>query len=177
MDFLNSSGLKPEVVAGYGYVNPLDKNPSHIILTGVPLNVDYSLAQPETQRVIEREFGWLQVCKCPVLGICYGHQILAHIFGGRVASLRWTVEEARFPLGWKADPESGIFSDIEYLEVFVEHKDYVLEAPPGFRVLCQIDQIPYIMFHPGKDIYGVQFVPERSDDRSKELLMRFIGSG
>jgi GMP synthase (glutamine-hydrolysing) len=176
-DYLHARGLEPEVVDGYGDRNPLDSYPSHILLSGVPLNVDYSLAQPGTQDLVQRAFGWLQVSPCPVLGICYGHQILAQLFGGRVAALKWTVKEPRFPLDWQADPESGIFAQVEHLRVFVEHRDYVAKIPPGFRSLCRVGEVPYIMFNPDREMYGVQFVPEQSDERTKALLARFVRSG
>lgn len=123
---------------------------------------------------MDRAFGWLRVCRSPVLGICYGCQILAHIFGGEVSSLPEMVKDERFPLAWPADNESGIFSGVESLTVFAEHKDYVSEIPEEFTILCQIDEAPYIMYHREKAMYGVQFVPEQSDQRSKKVLKRFV---
>jgi hypothetical protein len=43
VDFMHSLDIEPEVVEGYEHVNPLDGNPSHIILTGVPADAHYSL--------------------------------------------------------------------------------------------------------------------------------------
>ena len=137
VDFMHSLDIEPEVVEGYEHVNPLDGNPSHIILTGVPADAHYSLAEADTQKEVTKAFGWLRDCKCPVLGICYGHQILAYIFGGEVSSLKTMVKDESFPLAWKADSDNGIFSKIESLEVFAEHHDYVSEVPHGFTVLCQ----------------------------------------
>lgn len=175
VDFTNSLGIEPEIIEGYENVNPLGRRPTCIILSGVPISANYSLAKIDTQRDVNRVFGWLRESKCPVLGICYGHQILAQIFGGKVSSLKRVVKQERFPLKWKADIKSGIFSDVENLEVFAEHIDFVSEIPQGFTVLCEIDEIPYIIYHPEREMYGVQFVPERSDERSRELLKRFIG--
>jgi GMP synthase (glutamine-hydrolysing) len=177
VDLLALSSIEPEVIEGYDEVKPLDKSPSHIILTGVPMSADYSLAETDTQRVVDRAFGWLGECKCPVLGICYGHQILAHIFGGEVSSLEVMVEDERYPLVWEADEKSGIFSEVEKLEVFAEHKEYVSAVPEGFKVLCQIDEVPYIIYHREREMYGVQFVPEQSDEKTKELLKGFVGRG
>jgi GMP synthase (glutamine-hydrolysing) len=140
----------------------------------VPISADYSLSEPETQGIVNRRFGWLRDCQCPVLGICYGHQILAQIFGGAVSSLNAMVRAERLSLTWKRDIKSGIFSDADNLEVFAEHKDFVSETPPGFATLCQRDEIPYIMYDRDRKMYGVQFVPEQSDERSKSLLRRFV---
>jgi GMP synthase (glutamine-hydrolysing) len=135
------------------------------------MNVSYSLAEAETQRIIDRAFGWLRDCGRPVLGICFGHQILAHVFGGRVSTLEEPVLDARYPL--VLSREGGIFSGFEELRVFAEHRDYVSAVPRGFTVLSRKNGVPYIMHDPERQMYGVQFVPEQSDDRSKEILRRF----
>ena len=140
----------------------------------MPIGANYSLAEIDTKRVVNNAFGWLKECKYPVLGICYGHQILAQIFGGKVSSLNGKVIVEKLPLVWKADVKSGIFSDVENLVVSAEHRDYVSEIPQGFTTLCQIDEIPYVMYHSEREMYGVQFIPEQSDERSKELLKRFV---
>jgi GMP synthase (glutamine-hydrolysing) len=175
VDTMNLLGIESEITEGYQNTTPLDRNPSHIILTGVPADANYSLVEKDTQNAVERAFGWLRESNCPVLGICYGHQILAHILGGKVSSLKEMVIEKRLPLVLKTNIRSGIFSNVEKLEVFAEHIDFVSEVPAGFSVLCQIHQIPYIMYHPEREMYGVQFVPERSDEGCKELLKRFVG--
>jgi GMP synthase (glutamine-hydrolysing) len=172
--FLDIHNIKSEAVEGYQGVNPLKRDPSHIMLSGVPLSVEYSLTEAQTQRGVTAAFGWLKECKCPVLGICYGHQILAHIFGGKISSLEVEAKDEKFPLKWKKDKNSGIFSDIENLVVFAEHMDYISQVPHKFIVPCQKEEVPYIMYYPGRDIYGVQFVPERSDLRSREVLKCFV---
>jgi GMP synthase (glutamine-hydrolysing) len=173
--FMNSIGIDPEIVEGYPNVNPLDSRPSHIILTGVPIRANYSLTEADTRRKVNEAFGWLRDCECPVLGICYGCQILAQIFGGAVSTLKEMVKNERLTLNWKTDENSGIFSDVDNLEVFAEHKDFISEIPPGFTVLCQKKEIPYIMYDRDRKMFGMQFVPEQSDERSKILLKRFVG--
>jgi GMP synthase (glutamine-hydrolysing) len=172
---VSSAGVQPEIVEGYGSVTPLEQNPSRVILTGVPIDAPYSLADAATRREIDRAFGWLRDCECPVLGICFGHQILAHIFGGEVASLPGLVNEERLRLSWQPARDGGIFADVGSLEVFTEHRDYVAAVPPGFKVLCSLGEVPYIIWHPKKERYGVQFVPEQSDAPSKHILRRFVG--
>ena len=174
MDFLNSLGIEPEIIEGYEDENPLEGCPSNIILSGVPISADYSLAENDTKRDVNSAFGWLKECNCPVLGICYGHQILAQIFGGNVSSMKGMLVVEKLPLVWKADAKSGILSDVENLVVSAEHRDYVSEIPQEFTTLCQIDEIPYVMYHSEREMYGVQFIPEHSDERSKELLKRFV---
>ncbi|MGD2027865.1 MAG: gamma-glutamyl-gamma-aminobutyrate hydrolase family protein [Anaerolineales bacterium] len=174
-DFLDSLAVEYEIISGYEDINLPEDKPSHIILTGVPIDVDYSLTQKETQKVVETGFNWLRECDCPVLGICYGNQILGHIFGGKVDTLSETVKDAHYPLHWQPDRRSGIFAGVGRLEVFAEHRDYISEIPEGFTVLCQQDGIPYILYGQEKEFYGVQFVPTLSDEDSKQILKRFLG--
>jgi GMP synthase (glutamine-hydrolysing) len=171
-EFLACVAAEHDVIDGYQGPNPLETRARCVILTGVPLNVGYSLAEPETQRLVDQAFGWLRDFWRPVLGICYGHQILAHVFGGRVSSLEQEVVEARFPL--VVERAGGIFSRIEKLAVFAEHRDYVSLVPNGFRVLSRKNGVPYIIHHSEREMYGVQFVPEHSDDRTTEILRRFV---
>lgn len=172
--FMESLGIEPGIMGGYEDVSPLDKNPSCIILSGVPIDADYSLAERETQRAVDTAFGWLQESHCPVLGICYGHQIVAHVFGGEISSLPAMVKDERLPLTWKAGEGYGIFSGSGALEVFAEHRDYVSRIPEGFETLCQVGEIPYIIYHQAREMYGMQFVPEQSDEECWELLKRFV---
>ncbi|MBS1252111.1 MAG: hypothetical protein MAG451_01147 [Anaerolineales bacterium] len=71
MRFLAPLGIEPEVIEGYEGENPLDSSPQCIILTGVPMSASYSLAEADTQRLVDQAFGWLRECRQPVLGICY----------------------------------------------------------------------------------------------------------
>lgn len=96
--FLASAGAAHDLTNGYDGPNPLEVNARRIILTGVPLDVDYSLSEDRTKKLIDRSFGWLRECGRPVLGICYGYQILAPVFGGQVSSLEETVLDARYPI-------------------------------------------------------------------------------
>lgn len=173
--FLAALDISPIVVEGYEE-DPLGYDPQRIVLTGVPLSATYSLSEAETQAVVDEAFGWLRQCRRPVMGICYGHQILAHIFGGQVSSLGRTIWDERYPLTLAPEEQRGIFAGIEQLEVFAEHRDYISALPEGFAVLCAKDGIPYIIYHPERAFYGVQFVPELSDAATRDVLRRFVTS-
>lgn len=164
----------PQVIGGYDGDQISHHKPDRIILTGVPLDADYSLSEPPTQRLVHRTFGWLRDARFPVLGICYGHQIIAHIFGGQVASLAQPVEERRYPLGLVTKGDVGIFAGFKKIEVFAEHRDYISRVPSGFKVLTRDSPIPYIIYNPDRQIYGIQFVPELSDNGTQKILERFL---
>jgi GMP synthase-like glutamine amidotransferase len=93
------------------------------------------------------------------------------LFGGQVSSLDKTVVDARYPL--VLSRQGGIFSGVEELKVFAEHRDYVSVVPRGFTVLSRKNGIPYIMYDSEREMYGVQFVPEQSDAQTQEILKRF----
>ncbi|MDX1448363.1 MAG: glutamine-hydrolyzing GMP synthase, partial [Acidimicrobiia bacterium] len=68
----------------------------------------------------------------PVLGICYGHQLMADILGGRVAN---TGQAEYGKTDLEADPKSLLFTDLaERQQVWMSHRDAVAEAPEGFTV-------------------------------------------
>lgn len=166
-------GLECRVISGYEGTGALQSD-DRVILSGVPLDVKYSLEDVRTQREIDRAFAWLRDYQGAVLGICFGHEVLAHIFGGDVASLARPVKDPRYRLRFSSEFPRGIFSGIDECGVFAEHLQYVSAVPEPFNVLSQKDGIPYVMYHPGREFYGVQFVPERSDSRCKDALRRFV---
>ena len=172
--FLLSLGIKPQIIAHYQDRVSFSPLPSRVFLTGVPMEVTYSLSQPETQERVERVFAWLKDCPCPVLGICFGHQILGQVFGGKVSSLEKSVVDERYPLA--IEIQAGIFTKVNRLQVFAEHRDYVSRVPEGFQVLSSVGKVPYILYHPEREFYGMQFVPEQSDEGTKAILKRFVES-
>jgi GMP synthase (glutamine-hydrolysing) len=110
----------------------------------------------------------------PVLGICYGMQLLAHALGGRVAPApareygRAEVEilEPEDPL-WRGLPSP--------MAVWMSHGDRVEALPPGFRAMARSPNAPFAAIDdPARRLYGVQFHPEVAHTPlGRELLRRF----
>jgi GMP synthase (glutamine-hydrolysing) len=109
----------------------------------------------------------------PVLGICYGMQLLAREFGGDVSpAVDREYGRAEFTILrqspiWKGlDTQTG-------LKVWMSHGDKVLAAPEGFEVLGRTGQVAVAaMAHPERSIYGLQFHPEVSHTEDGDHILR-----
>lgn len=106
--------------------------------------------------------------RVPVLGICYGMQLLALMFGGRLATLPTARTGERCLRGL----------DGERLTVSVLHRDYVVAVPVGWVVTATADAdqyatvIPMAMRHETQPFYAVQYHPEISNS---EQIAEFVG--
>jgi len=92
----------------------------------------------------------------PGLGVCYGHQLLADVLGGRVDGM------GEYEIGYRTVEQDGRNRLLEgvddRLTVFTTHSDHVVEAPPGATVFARND---YGIHGFRKDrVFGVQFHPE-----------------
>ncbi|HEX2637190.1 MAG TPA: glutamine-hydrolyzing GMP synthase [Gemmatimonadales bacterium] len=144
-----------------------DWKPKGIILSGGPNSV-YGESVPTADPAL-LELG------TPVLGLCYGMQLLAHLSGGNVtrASRREygranvTVEGGRLFRGFGRGEETP---------VWMSHGDHVDVAPPGYRVTASSDNSPVAAFeHDDRPLFGVQFHPEVAHTpRGGEILDNFL---
>jgi len=137
--------------------------PKAIILSGGPSSV-YSENAP-------RAPPWIVELGVPVLGICYGHQLLASMLGGSVK--RGVGEYGRVTIRIvKRDPLFSGWGDRE--DVWMSHSDYVEELPSDLEVLAMSEDTGYIAAfkHRSKPIYGVQFHPEVAHTPKGRILLK-----
>ena len=140
--------------------------PSGIILSGGPASV-YAAKAPQVDKKIY-DLG------IPVLGICYGMQLIAHGLGGKVE--RSTAREYG-PGKLKGDPKCALFHKLPAtLEVWNSHGDKITKLPVGFRPLGKTENSPHAVIGDTKrHIYGLQFHPEVvHTPRGKEILANFV---
>lgn len=127
-----------------------------VILSGSP----FSVKQPDALR-LDLD---LLVGKVPLLGICYGAQLLADHYGGEVArSEKREYGKATLLQKTNTDPffaEASVNS-----QVWMSHGDSILRLPDGFELLASTESIPIAAFRATDDrfaapVYGIQFHPE-----------------
>lgn len=140
-----------------------------VILSGSPFSVNDSNAPLVDIEAISK--------KVPVLGICYGAQLTAKTFGGKVEKSEKR-EYGRALLKVKQD--DVLWTDVPaQSQVWMSHGDSILEAPAGFELLATTDTIPVAAFKKnGNDahvIYGLQFHPEvYHSTYGKQLIQNFL---
>ncbi len=110
----------------------------------------------------------------PVLGICYGLQLIAHMLGGTVhpAARR---EYGRAEL--MIDRSNDLFFEVDSpTVVWMSHGDHLTEIPPGFEILAHTENSPIAAIrHRAKKIYGLQFHPEvHHTIDGKQILENFL---
>jgi GMP synthase (glutamine-hydrolysing) len=143
-------------------------NPGGIILSGGPQSV-YANDAPH----ISAELFELGV---PVLGICYGLQLTAHLLGGRVLpSNEREYGRATLIIEDRTSLFEG-FSRGESCVVWMSHGDRVAELPPGFRATAKTENCPFAAVeNESGTIFGVQFHPEVAHtERGMDMLNNFL---
>ncbi len=144
----------------------LERRPAAIILSGGPASVHVDGA-PSIDASLYN-------AGVPVLGICYGAQLIARDLGGEVAKTG-RGEYGRTTLS--VLDHGALFTDLpDEQVVWMSHFDTITLAPAGFRVAASTPETPAAAFGaPDRRIYGVQFHPEVAHtERGQEVLKAFL---
>ena len=152
------NGITPQQIREAGYRG--------VIFTGGPNSV-YDPKSPHYDPAI-LELG------IPILGICYGAQLMAYMAGGRVDSAKDSSEYGKTQfytsqsLLWKDIPESSI--------CWMSHTDYIAQVPESFRVIAHTHKCPCAaMCNEERKLYAVQFHPEVTHTQfGKQILTNFL---
>ena len=155
----------------YSYKTPLEKikemNPKGIILTGGP-NSCYLEDSPTYSKELF-ELG------IPVLGLCYGAQLMQHVLGGKVE--RADVREYGKSILLVDQPQSKILKDVpETSTVWMSHFDYISKIAPGFEITTHTKDCPVASCEDKeKNLYAIQFHPEvLHSEYGKTMLSNFV---
>jgi GMP synthase (glutamine-hydrolysing) len=141
-------------------------NPKGFILSGGPASVYDANAPLAPAYVYESGL--------PVLGICYGMQVITKQLGGQV--MPGTKREYGHAVMHLNDAESPLFAGLpESTTVWMSHGDKIEEMPPGFKALAYTENSPYAVIGNGKNIFGLQFHPEVAHTpEGKTILKNFV---
>ena len=152
------------------YTMGLDKikemNPKGIIFTGGPNSV-YKEESPRCEKEL-LEMG------IPILGICYGSQLMSYLLGGEVATAPVS-EYGKTEV--TVDKFSMLFGDVEDKTIcWMSHTDYIAKAPEGFKVVATTPVCPVAAMEcVEKKLYATQFHPEVMHTvEGKKMLSNFV---
>jgi len=137
-----------------------------IILSGGPMSV-YDDGAPKPDPAI-----WAG--KLPVLGICYGAQLMARELGGDVLP---TAKREYGPATVTLGGDDGLFAGLDlHQPVWMSHGDSITRLPEGFTSTAQSDSTPFAgLVDPSRNLYGIQFHPEVvHTPRGRDVLRNFV---
>ena len=141
------------------------RNPRGLIFSGGPASV-YAADAPKPDPAI---YG----LNLPILGICYGMQLLAHDLGGAVEP----AERREYgPAALVVDESTGIFARLpSEMPVWMSHGDTITKLPPGFRPVAHSLNSLYAAMAGPQGRFGIQFHPEVvHTPLGRELLRNFL---
>ena len=137
-----------------------------IIFTGGPNSV-YDESSPHYDSAILS-------AGIPILGICYGDQLMAHMAGGTIRSAENSSEYGKTIL---KTSENILFRDVPCDSIcWMSHTDFIEEPPAGFEIIATTAKCPCAaMCDESRKLYGVQFHPEVTHtDYGKQMLHNFL---
>ncbi len=136
-----------------------ESQPDLVILTGSSA----LLSKPRTRELFQPEMDLVRKAEFPVLGICYGHQVIGSAFNAPMRDLGQMLRGyEKIDIVKKHPLFEGLPSEIVVAE---SHRQELTKIPEGFQHLAQSTTSKVeAMAHRSRPIYGVQFHPERSND-------------
>tara|TARA_B100001173_G_scaffold206818_1_gene178365 strand:+ start:4094 stop:5656 length:1563 start_codon:yes stop_codon:yes gene_type:complete len=146
----------------------IEKNVKGLILSGGPLNVYQSKKVKFNKNIL--------FSRIPVLGICFGHQIISKEMGGKVKQSK----SREFGLSKVVKIKNSIltknFFSNNKNNVWMSHADEVIKLPKNFKVIAKTNNSKLCIIENSKDkLYGIQFHPEVTHtNRGKIILKNFV---
>lgn len=141
-------------------------SPKGIIFTGGPNSV-YADGSPTVSKEIF-ELG------IPILGICYGMQVMTHVLGGKVE----TADKSEFgKTSMTLTEDSILYSGTpKEQQVWMSHIDYIKDMPAGFKAIAKTDNCPVAaMENKGKNLYAIQYHAEvENSEYGDQIIENFL---
>ena len=159
-------GVYSEILSHKKKINFNDNNISGIILSGGPLNV-YQTSKVKFDKKILNQ-------KIPILGICFGHQIISKELGGKVKKSKHR-EFGLVKIKKKRDSTLTVnfFNKKGTNNVWMSHSDQVTKLPKNFQMVASSDNAKFcIIQNKIKNFYGIQFHPEVTHTKNGTILLK-----
>jgi GMP synthase (glutamine-hydrolysing) len=162
---LSASGYDSRIVEWNEFQSPDDYQPTGIILSGAPI----LLTEEDPSEFIKR-FAFLKTIQVPVLGICFGHQLLGLLFEASV----FKGEEVRKETAITILNKKKLFTGLENNVKMIEDHTEGITLPSSFIQLASSEKYEIeAMKHSDFEMYGVQFHPEVSGENGLRVLTNF----
>ena len=164
---VREQGVYCEIVPfHYGLEKIAERDPKGVILSGGPSSV-YDVDAPRV------DAAFYEKITCPILGICYGMQLMAVDLGG--SSEPAAKREYGHAQLKRLSGKTKLFENLpEKLDVWMSHGDHVTALPNGFHTTATTGDVITAIENPERSIFAVQFHPEVSGDPGKVLLGNFL---
>jgi len=163
---IRSLGVYTEIRAPEGFDPRQEPRVAGVILSGGP----HSVAEQDHPTI---DFD-PAAAGVPILGLCYGHQLLAQRLGGLVEA-GGTREFGSATV--RCEESSPLFANLgEAMRVWMSHGDHVSKLPPGCRIIASTEDLPVAAFETSDQrMFGLQFHPEVTHtEKGMEILDRFL---
>lgn len=161
-----------DIVSDYKIVHQLDfqlkdlENISGVIISGAPILITEVDTEPYLQR-----FAWIKDFQLPVLGICFGHQIIGLLHGAFASRMKADRD-------WQSIDsfeESILLDKLPSSFRMVEDHCESISIPNGFQLVASSDAcVNEMMQHFQKPLFGVQFHPEVSGNHGTVIIENFV---
>src|SRR5580693_8162797 len=136
----------------YNKIPEITKNIKGVILSGSPFSVRDAKAPNPDMTAFKG--------KLPLLGVCYGAQLMAHNFGGEVQPSEHR-EYGRANLSF-VDNKNALFREISHnSQVWMSHADTITKIPDNYEIIASTTDVKFAGYHiKGEQTFGIQFHPE-----------------
>ncbi len=141
-------------------------NKKGVVISGAPLLITEINLSSYMEKVT-----WLKSIEIPVLGICFGHQIIGLTFGAFGSRMKEDRDWQTIEVFEECELFNKLPAEIEMMEDHCES----ISIPFGFQLIASSDAcVNEVMKHQSKSIFGVQFHPEVSGNHGRVLFENFI---
>ncbi|MBI2270292.1 MAG: gamma-glutamyl-gamma-aminobutyrate hydrolase family protein [Bacteroidetes bacterium] len=142
------------------------KNAKGFILSGAPVLLTEASSEPYLEK-----YRFITTAGLPVLGICFGHQLIGLLYGARI----FKGDAVRISVPISIKTQNSLFDRLPEQPVFMEDHIEGIDLPKGFVHLARSEKYEVeAMKHPSENIYGVQFHPEVSGENGERLIENFL---